>query len=654
MRQFFTNSIILLCILNARIGASQSELSNVPAVWLKADKGVGISGSWTDQSGHASHAVSEDGVWPLLDTTINFNPAFLFTGEDFALKTPVAFDTLAANVIMSVYHPFDTLDRGVWATQQTFKKASLLTVKRALGPDSVVDHFSGPYNQPTLNTLTQNWIEEPVITIDPNASMTIGGAGKERNIKAFKGAFAEFIVFDRALTFLEKVQFQTYLAIKYGIPLIESNYVSSGEQVLWSHQAHGDYGSRIIGIGRDDALGLYQKQSRSASDTSNLMLFSVGAPALTNAANKSSISEGNFILMGDNGGGLKTRPSENKYNPLSMLERKWLVKATGATVKDISTELHVDFSKIPADSLGYWMVVDRSGAGDFSVNNLEYLKPDSITRNKIAIFKNLKWDKDGSGADMFSFARIEDFLVAVQTLTDPTCADRTAGTVLVNMISGKGPYHFNLAHSSSDIVREWRGNGAAEQKNLTQGRYMLTVTAVNGRVQERPFTLHLADGPVIDLGEEQDLKGKASIELDASINVSGVVSPAYEWTSNFGFFGSGPKAIIVESGIYTATVTDLETGCYASDNVPVTGSSRTKFSTYPTLVTDGLINVSVSLTTPENVSIVIYDTNGTLLRELKGKNQSEYLFKTHIEKPGMYLVVLKAPAELKSKKIIVQ
>jgi hypothetical protein len=158
------------------------------------------------------------------------------------------------------------------------------------------------------------------------------------------------------------------LSIKYGIPLEEGNYVSAKEAVLWQREDNQAFSTRVTGIGRDDVFGLYQKQSTSAIHTTGLLTIGVGSIAPTNGENTGKINNGDFLLWGDNGGALLTQPTQDAL--LALMNRQWLVKPSGATVQSLPLELAVDFSLLPVDSLGYWLVIDRSGKGDFSPTTL--------------------------------------------------------------------------------------------------------------------------------------------------------------------------------------------------------------------------------------------------------------------------------------------
>src|SRR5690606_26564241 len=72
----------------------------------------------------------------------------------------------------------------------------------------------------------------------------------------------------------ERNRIQSYLAIKYGITLgtngTSQDYVDSDGTVIWDTNtgtpAEDVFNYDIAGIGRDDASGLYQKQSRSVNN----------------------------------------------------------------------------------------------------------------------------------------------------------------------------------------------------------------------------------------------------------------------------------------------------------------------------------------------------------------------------------------------------
>jgi hypothetical protein len=105
------------------------------------------------------------------------------------------------------------------------------STRRTLGPEETLEPYGNHENRPVISALVQHWTRTAAPT--EGAFLALGSGGKTREGNPFKGRLLEFIAFDRALSFLERIQVQTYLSIKYGIPLQEGNYVSAKEAVLW-------------------------------------------------------------------------------------------------------------------------------------------------------------------------------------------------------------------------------------------------------------------------------------------------------------------------------------------------------------------------------------------------------------------------------------
>ena len=94
----------------------------------------------------------------------------------------------------------------------------------------------------------------------------------------FNGAIQEIIIMEKPSTTLmsatDIARVHSYLAIKYGITLnqgsnnIADNYIASdGATVVWNRSVNSGYNNYIIGIGRDRASGLYQKQAKNVDNT---------------------------------------------------------------------------------------------------------------------------------------------------------------------------------------------------------------------------------------------------------------------------------------------------------------------------------------------------------------------------------------------------
>jgi len=114
----------------------------------------------------------------------------------------------------------------------------------------------------------------------------------------------------------ERNRIQSYLALKYGITLgvngTSQDYVNSDGTVIWDQNtgvpADDVFNYDVAGIGRDDASGLYQKQSRSVnnvldSGTRGQGVVTMGLANVynTNNLNPNTINNKEFLVWGNDG-----------------------------------------------------------------------------------------------------------------------------------------------------------------------------------------------------------------------------------------------------------------------------------------------------------------------------------------------------------------
>ncbi len=145
-------------------------------------------------------------------------------------------------------------------------------------------------------------------------------------IEPFQGGEAENIFLSTTLTPHAATRVHSYLAVKYGITL-STSYSSSSDVGIFTTAS--PYNNNIIGIGRDDASGLIQKQSHNSDDSVRIY---AGTLAATNAANAASFtSDQSFVMTGATNGQLAATWVSNGVKPagiFSRLERQWQVTKT--------------------------------------------------------------------------------------------------------------------------------------------------------------------------------------------------------------------------------------------------------------------------------------------------------------------------------------
>lgn len=647
----FTLAFLIFLSLLAPVSQAQSTAGAlVPKVWLRGD-GSRISLSlWPDYSGQGLDATALQGEGPVTGKPLNFNPSLSFDGVNDYLKVPFSPEGSTGLTLFTVFASSDTIERGVWGSEETASRNTMLSTRKTLGPEESEEEYGHHENRPVISALVQHWTRTAASV--EGAFLALGSAGKKRDKQPFKGRVLEFMVFDRALSFLERIQVQTYLSIKYGIPLQEGNYVSAREEVLWHSADNQAFSTRVTGIGRDDVFGLYQKQSSSAVDTTGLLVIGAGSIAAANEKNTAQLNNGDFLLWGDNGKALFTAKGQGQDSLLSFLERQWLIKPTGATVQSLATELKIDLSLLPSDSLGYWLVVDRSGKGNFSVDALQYLLPDSVTTDQVAYFRNVHFDSDLSGSDRFSLVRAQPLLALTHQVMSPSCRNPQSGSLSFNMIGGKAPYFYSLT-SKSGFSRQWEGTKQVVASGLPAGEYTLKVIDKDNNTTQRHFTLSIPDALVVELGPDQQLTADKDLLLDASLHIPDSVGATYAWESNYGFRSSGAKVRISESGIYKVTVTTKE-GCAFSDQITISGTAAQRFAVQPTLVSpNDKFSVNVSLKQPAPVQVKVYDLKGKLYGQMQGEGQQEYRFSSAVQEPGLYMIVLQTPSGMETRKLLV-
>lgn len=151
---------------------------------------------------------------------------------------------------------------------------------------------------------------------------------------------AEIVLYNRALTALERNKVESYLAVKYGFTLDQSaasanDYTSSNGTVIWNRSANLPFVNNITGIGRDDGDSLIQRQSRSINTAGLVTLYHGSYNGSTfptlNIANLNNFQTDNtYLLFGDNAGTTALNRCFSGNPSFLRMNRTWKVQMTGA------------------------------------------------------------------------------------------------------------------------------------------------------------------------------------------------------------------------------------------------------------------------------------------------------------------------------------
>jgi len=134
-----------------------------------------------------------------------------------------------------------------------------------------------------------------VNTVNTARQFRIGG---DTDWGSYNGQLNEVLIYQNILTSQEKNRLESYLAIKYGTTL-SGNYVNSTSGIVWNSDPL--YQNNVLGIARDNNGALYQKQSRSENKNQKLIIGAGNGLFNTNAANTNTLTDGQFLIVGDNG-----------------------------------------------------------------------------------------------------------------------------------------------------------------------------------------------------------------------------------------------------------------------------------------------------------------------------------------------------------------
>jgi uncharacterized repeat protein (TIGR01451 family) len=148
--------------------------------------------------------------------------------------------------------------------------------------------------------------------IGNHSSKAVIGNSNLNDNNYFYGQVQEIIVLSAAkgggLNTGELKKVHSYLAIKYGQTMNAAafpDFVNSAGSNVWTGANNTGYTSHIFGIGRDDAAGLYQKQSAN-QEFQNLIVFAGDSIAAINSQNNGSLDNMTYLMFGSNGAAGKT------------------------------------------------------------------------------------------------------------------------------------------------------------------------------------------------------------------------------------------------------------------------------------------------------------------------------------------------------------
>ena len=378
-----------------------------------------------------------------------------------------------------------------------------------------------------------------------NSSLSFVGHDRD-----WRGPVAEVIGYTSAISLIDRQKIHSYLGVKYGTTL-STNYLSTTGSTIFVTAA--PYNLNIIGIGRDDAEVLTQKQSHNDDDLVRIYLNTLtGSNALNTGSFDSDIS---YVIIGANTDALIPTVASNAEVPASCgitarIAREWKVTRTNMSQTfsmDVKTATWNSCMRFLVDDDGnfgnggtqcYYNgdgtgIVLSYAAGTITVANISSLHiPDNSTR-----FVTLG---SPSTVSLFTFGNAcinssVQFTNQSLPVTATYAWDFGDGSAISTLLN---PTHTYTAAGTYNVVLTVDNNGCISTSNQTITIYSL---------------------PIINAGLD------VAVCQGGTITLSGSGGTTYVWdqaaVNNAAF-------VPLANSTYTVTGTDVN-GCVSTDQIDV-------------------------------------------------------------------------------------
>ena len=425
MKKIPLTAFLLLTVLSC------SAQVQHPTVWLRADSATLGAASWNDVSGNGFAAVPSSGAMPAAFSRMNFNKCFE-VGETETFTLPLGINDSRQSDVIMVYETCDTAhENALWQIRLDTAKRIGQTTRRILNDHGQITYDTANRMKPVINYLSQSWRRPEVCA----PTLTLCGADS----LPLRGRIAEALYFDRRISDTAVIQWISCLALKYGVTLARTDYLDSRRNVIWDYTNYPSYCASIAGLGRDDSVGLDQKQTYYADGQ---IIIGVNQLANTNEDNTATIADGDFIIFGMEDTLSSTSEIYTQEGELYVVVGRSMAQVTGGA-RSYSTFILLDTAAVQ-DGIAPVLLIDRSGTGDFPAGETEQVHPAGLDSLGHYIYGNVHWDTDRSGRDFFCFAvGMPDTMGTPKALAaDGTGGDEGDGGARVRLLPN--PNHGNF------------------------------------------------------------------------------------------------------------------------------------------------------------------------------------------------------------------
>ncbi len=464
-----------------------------------------------------------------------------------------------------------------------------------------------------------------------------------------KTAIYEVIIYNRPLSDFALKRTDTYLALKYGISLFDSNrYIGLDKQPLWAEGAGTNFRQQLIGVGRSDAFDWYQLTT-THSEHPNIK-FSIQADSLERIKSKEKriLKDESYILIGNNG---KAMSFSEAVDGVELLQREWMVQPKQLAVP---TTVTLDLPDLKDIDQKHWLYINRTQP-EFNAAVVEkYLGV--VQDSSRLVFSNIIWDTDHSGYDYFTLGRKAKFQFETQKLAQ--CFDFNSIEIVIK--GGSAPYKVSLKSPNQPEVVSIFDAEIGVLTDVKSGAYQIEIQDAHGELALNQIKIDRDPLAQISLDSEWLLNTKENkvVIKPKVINTSGV-KLSYAWEKDGKILSKTQQLVAHTVGKYRLSVTDNQ-GCEKQFDTEVVKESKTaviseRWTVYPNPTKVGeSFAVQFDLAGLSDVVLYTYTVDGKYInkREL-GKIQQTTVSHV-IYQPGVYMLVAIIQGKTELKKIVVQ
>jgi len=489
---------------------SQTDLLK-PAAWVRADSTQLSAEYWRDVSGNEFHLFPQSGMLPDTFTRMNFNKSFPLNEEDYFTLPDFPLSGKEITVML-VYQVEDTLsENSLWSLQLDSTTRVGLTTQRIVCERGSIRYADTNRLLPIVNTLRHSWKEK-----HETGNLLIGRCDSI----PFQGKIAECLVFDGGISDTLLVQYISYLSVKYGITLFKTDYLSSDRTVIWDYHNNPDYSYSIAGIGKDLTMGLEQKQSYMLDEK---IIIGLSSLAPTNEENDAILHQGDYLIWGFDNTLLDRYGTVYLEDGFELeVYGNGLLQATGTGASSLNTFMQVDASQWADEDLQeYYLLIDRSGTGQFLPAHVEFYMPDYVDSNTL-YFSNIYWDTDNNGKDRFCFAKIPfDSLFVNKSVVVNGGNDRRGNYAETK---GKTPHNQPKTSPQQSSEKPAAKNSYLLFPNPNKGKF--TVEIHYAEISDITIKTYSPDGKIITVWSAQNqssyhYQGEVSVKGQYLIDIEG-------------------------------------------------------------------------------------------------------------------------------------